>query len=116
MRQIYEIGKNITMVMLVIGALMLLCAVILATTADVSLYSTTMCAAAGVSLMLSSFALSLLIYLGEDVANIAARIAKDDVTVSPDPDSTIPKLIASGDDPNLLNLIGKIEAKTQDKA
>lgn len=116
MRQIYEIGKNITSAMLALGVLVIALAILLAFVEDVGLSVAIMCAGAGVSLMLSSFALSLLVYLGEDVANIAARIAQHDVISDPLPGTATPKQTASGDDPNLLSLISKIEAKTQDKA
>lgn len=116
MRQIYEIGKNITMAMMAIGVLMLVVAVILAITVDVSQTTAMVCAAAGISLMLSSFSLSLLVYLGEDISNIAARIAQQDVTNNTLPGTTTPKQTASGDDPNLINLINQIEANTRDKA
>ncbi len=103
------------MAMMAIGVLMLVVAVILAITVDVS-QTTAMVAAAGISLMLSSFSLSLLVYLGEDISNIAARIAQQDVTNNTLPGTTTPKQTASGDDPNLINLINQIEANTRDKA
>jgi len=119
MRQIYENGKNITSAMLAIGVLVIALAVLLAFVEDFGLTVAIMCAGAGVSLMLSSFVLALLVYIGEDISNIAEQITQANTTteaVNEPREHLTPKRTSSGDDPNLISLISKIEANTQDKA
>jgi hypothetical protein len=119
MRNIYETGKIITLGLLTVGSLLVAVAIILAVTAAAGTTVIATCFVSGIGLMISSFVLTLLVYLGEDVANIAERITQTDS--DPEPTKTQNEPLShmrtdTGDDPKLMDFIKKIEGNTQNKA
>lgn len=109
MKKLYDTSKSITNAMLAIGALLIILAIVLAITAELTLLAAALCACGGASLMLFAFLLSILVSIGEDIYVLAHGAFQEVPKASSPPRKPLGIVRTGGEDPALQKLIQDVE-------